>query len=141
MGVLAPKTSQLLLRKSIYKQKWIFKKYNAIHLWFCVSTLLVPVDANTMPNAFCFVLGIDLFFIAEHTYQCKVLHIQQQIILRGKAIKKKKNCNCFSYTFPTWGMLAKDSRYLINICWIHNWVNKCMPDLFTFSHSFLVFSG
>ena len=63
LAAAAPKISQLLLRKSIDKQKWIFKKYNAIHLWFCVNTLLVPVDADTMPNTFCFVLGTDLVFI------------------------------------------------------------------------------
>lgn len=140
MGVLAPKTSQLLLRKSIYKQKWIFKKYNAIHLWFCVSTLLVPVNANTMPNAFCFVLGIDLFLLQNTRISARCCTYNNKSFW-GEKLLKKKNCNCFSYTFPTWGMLAKDSRYLISICWIHNWVNKCMPDLFTFSHSFLVFSG
>ena len=65
----------------------------------------MPVDANTMPNAFCFVLGIDLFFIAEHTYQCKVLHIQQQIILRGKAIKKKKTVTVLA------------THYQLEACW------------------------
>ena len=139
LAAAAPKISQLLFRKSVDKQKWIFKKYNAIHLWFCVNTLLVPVDANTMPNTFCFVLGIDLFFVfycRTHISVCsevKGAAHTTKITLRVKAIKKK-NCNCFSYAFPTWGMLAKDGRYLINISWINEWVNKWMPDLFTFSH-------
>ena len=90
LGVLAPKTSQLLLKKSIYKQKWIFEKYNAIHLWFYVSTLLVPVDANTMPNMYCFVLGTDLFFyFRTHMTVQGATHTTTNH-LGGESYKKKK---------------------------------------------------